>query len=211
MEPTEHESLRVLVADGPGGAVEAVSRTVVAAGHHVVARESSLADVARLTATERPDVALVIVSDPTSHALALIDRIVREATCPVIAVLDVEDAGFIDEAAKRGIFAHILGGGDVQEMQSAIEIVLRRFTEYHNLEGAFGRRAVTERAKGILMERHAVDEREAFQMLRDTARRGQRKVVDVAEAVVTGYRLLPADPETAHRDASVSHRHEGQA
>lgn len=206
MEPTEHESLRVLVADGTGGRVEVVSRTVVAAGHHVVARESSLSDMARLTATERPDVALVIVSDPTSHALALIDRIVHEATCPVIAVLDVEDAGFIDKAAKRGIFAHILGGDDVQEMQSAIEIVLRRFTEYHNLEGAFGRRAVTERAKGILMERHAVDEREAFQMLRDTARRGQRKVVDVAEAVVTGYRLLPADPEAARSDASGSHR-----
>ena len=36
--------------------------------------------------------------------------------------------------------------------------MLRRFAEYHDLEGAFGRRALTERAKGILMERHSVDE-----------------------------------------------------
>jgi AmiR/NasT family two-component response regulator len=45
-------------------------------------------------------------------------------------------------------------------------IVLRRFTEYRDLEGAFGRRAGTERAKGILMERHSVDDTGAFEMLR---------------------------------------------
>ena len=46
--------------------------------------------------------------------------------------------------------------------------MLRRFAEFQDLEGAFGRRAVTERAKGILMERHAVDETAAFEMLRST-------------------------------------------
>ena len=46
-------------------------------------------------------------------------------------------------------------------------IVLRRFAEYHDLEGAFGRRALTERAKGILMERHSIDEDRAFEMLRE--------------------------------------------
>lgn len=40
----------------------------------------------------------------------------------------------------------------------SLDIVLRRFAEYHDLEGAFGRRAITERAKGILMERHSVDD-----------------------------------------------------
>jgi len=45
--------------------------------------------------------------------------------------------------------------------------VLRRFAEYHDLQGAFGRRALTERAKGILMERHGIDEASAFEMLRE--------------------------------------------
>ena len=71
-------------------------------------------------------------------------------------------------------------------------MVLKRFAEYHNLEGAFGRRAVTERAKGILMERHGVDEEAAFNLLRDHARRKQAKLVDIAEAVVAGQPLLPA-------------------
>jgi response regulator NasT len=74
--------------------------------------------------------------------------------------------------------------------------VLRRFTEYHDLEGAFGRRAITERAKGILMERHAVDEPAAFEMLREHARTTNRKLVDVAAAVVDSHALLPKQPDS---------------
>jgi hypothetical protein len=79
----------------------------------------------------------------------------------VIALLEAKDSEFVNEAAKRGIFAYITDG-DSEQLQSSIDVVLRRFAEYHNLEGAFGRRALTERAKGILMERHAVDEHGAF-------------------------------------------------
>jgi response regulator NasT len=197
MDAEANASLRVLVADGPGERLDVVTSTVAGLGHEVIARESSLPEVARLTATERPDVALVIVSDGTSHALALIDRIVHEARCPVIAVLHVQDRAFINQAAKRGIFAYVVDGGDPQGLQSAIDIVLCRFAEYHNLEGAFGRRALTERAKGILMERHGIDEQAAFGMLREHARRTQHKLVEVAEAVVSGHRLLPARPGAA--------------
>jgi response regulator NasT len=191
--------LRVLVADGPGVRLDQVTRTVAALGHDVIARESSLPDVAGITASERPDVAIVIVHEGTAKALQLIDRIVHESACPVIAVLDVQDRTFINEAAKRGIFAYIADGHDPEEMQSAIDIVLRRFAEYHDLEGAFGRRALTERAKGILMERHDIDEQAAFSMLRDQARSSNRKLVDVADAVVSSRAMLPSRAEPSER------------
>jgi response regulator NasT len=194
MDAESTPRLRVLVSDGPGVRLDEVTLTVAELGHDVIARESSLPDVARITATERPDVAVVIVHEGTAKALQLIDRIVHEAACPVIAVLDVQDREFINEAAKRGIFAYIANGHDPQEMQSAIDIVLKRFAEYHALEGAFGRRAVTERAKGILMERNDIDEQAAFDMLRDQARRTHRKLVDVADAVVASRSMLPARP-----------------
>jgi AmiR/NasT family two-component response regulator len=194
MDTEDTPRLRVLVSDGPGVRLDEVTRMVAGLGHDVIARESSLPDVAHITATERPDVAVVIVHEGTAKALQLIDRIVHEAACPVIAVLDVEDRNFINEAAKRGIFAYIADGHDPQEMQSAIDIVLRRFAEYHALEGAFGRRAVTERAKGVLMERHSITEQAAFDMLRDEARRTHRKLVDLAEIVVAGQPRLPARP-----------------
>jgi response regulator NasT len=184
--------LRVLISDGPGVRLDDVTRMVAGLGHDVIARESSLPDIAHITATEQPDVAVVIVHEGTAKALQLIDRIVHEAACPVIAVLDVQDRDFINEAAKRGIFAYIADGHDPQEMQSAIDIVLRRFAEYHALEGAFGRRALTERAKGILMERHNIEEQAAFDMLRDQARRTHRKLVDVADAVVASRSMLPS-------------------
>ena len=100
-------------------------------------------------ARERPDVALVGLGESSQHALDLIDKIVHEAACPVIVLLHARDPAFIKEASKRGVFAHI-SDADVEDWQSSIDIVLRRFAEYHALEGAFGRRALIERAKGIL-------------------------------------------------------------
>ncbi|MEA2181356.1 MAG: two-component system, response regulator PdtaR [Solirubrobacteraceae bacterium] len=96
----------------------------------------------------------------------------REAACAVIVLLHAPDPDFVKEASKRGVFAHI-SDADVEDWQSSIDIVLRRFAEYHDLQGAFGRRALTERAKGILMERHAIDEATAFEMLREQLPHGQ--------------------------------------
>jgi AmiR/NasT family two-component response regulator len=193
MDGTETTRLRVLVADGRPDRLEQVTRTVASLGHEVITRQSELGEIGPVTAAEHPDLAVVIVGESSDDALRMIGRIVHEASCPVIAVLDVQDRSFINQAARRGIFAYVSGGDDPTEFQSSIDITLQRFAEYQNLEGAFGRRAVTERAKGILMERHGIDERRAFDLLRDEARRSQRKVVDVAEAVVSSYQLLPTE------------------
>jgi AmiR/NasT family two-component response regulator len=184
------ERLRILVADGRREILDEVAHTVIGLGHDVVG-EADLGDVAALTASLRPDAAIVIVGESSAHAHDLIGRIVTEASCPVIAILDVEDEAFIREAARRGIFAYVTMGREAAALQSSLDVVLSRFAEYHGLEGAFARRAITERAKGILMERHAVDEKQAFTMLREEARRTNRKITDVAEAVALSVNLLP--------------------
>ena len=190
---TEH--LRVLLANERKDRLALLAPIVVALGHEVIAREIDVEDVGAVTARERPDVALVGLGQSSAHALDLIDKIVREAACPVIVLLHARDPDFINEASKRGVFAHI-NDADVDDWQSSIDIVLRRFAEYHDLEGAFGRRALTERAKGILMERHSVDDAAAFEMLRDHSRASNRRLIDVATAVVDGHRLLPKQPRT---------------
>ena len=187
------ERLRILVADGRGEVLDEVARTVAGLGHEVVGG-ADLSGVAALTASLQPDAAIVIVGESSEHALDLIGRIVTEASCPVIAILDVEDEAFIREAARRGIFAYITMGREAAALQSSLDVVLSRFAEYHGLEGAFARRAITERAKGVLMERHAIDEKQAFTMLREEARRTNRKITDVAEAVALSVTLLPARP-----------------
>jgi AmiR/NasT family two-component response regulator len=188
---TDH--LRVLIANERKDRLAMVAPIVVALGHEVIAREIDVDDVGPVTARERPDVALVGLGANSEHALSLIDKIVREAACPVIVLLHAPNAGFVREASKRGVFAHINDDG-VEDWQSSIDIVLRRFAEYQDLEGAFGRRAQIERAKGILMERHSVNEESAFEMLRDQSRVGNRKLIDLAAAVVDGHLLLPKTP-----------------
>ena len=189
----ETDHLRVLIANERRDRLALVAQIVVGLGHEVIAREIDVADVGAVTARERPDVALVGLGVSSDHALELIGRIVHEAACPVIVLLHARDPVFVREASKRGVFAHI-SDADIDDWQSSIDIVLRRFAEYHDLQGAFGRRALTERAKGILMERHAIDETRAFEMLREQSRADNRKLVDLAAAVVDGHRLLPRVP-----------------
>jgi AmiR/NasT family two-component response regulator len=193
MSHRDTEHLRVLIANERKDRLALVAPIVAALGHEVIAREIDVEDVGPVTARERPDVALVGLGESSAHALGLIEKIVHEAACPVIVLLHAPDPAFVKEASKRGVFAYITDA-DATDWQSSIDIVLRRFAEYHDLEGAFGRRAVTERAKGILMERHSVDESAAFGMLREQARSTNRKLVDVASAVVDGHRLLPKEP-----------------
>jgi response regulator NasT len=130
-----------------------------------------------------------VLGTSSEHALELIGEIVHEAACPVIALLSEKDPAYVREAAKRGVFAYIVDT-DSEELQSAIEITLQRFSEFDNLQGAFGRRAVIEQAKGILMASHMIDQEKAFEMLRSHSQDNGRKLIDVAEAVVESHLLL---------------------
>ena len=105
----------------------------------MIAREIDVDEVGPVTARERPDVALVGLGERSQHALHLIERIVRQAFCPVILLIHEPNPGFIREASRRGIFAYITDGereGEASDWQSSIDIVLRRFTEYHDLGGS---------------------------------------------------------------------------
>jgi AmiR/NasT family two-component response regulator len=184
-QPLDVKRLRVLVANERQDRLAGVATLVANLGHEVIAPQIEVSEVGLVTAREQPDVAFVGLGASSQHALELIEQIVHEAACPVVALLHEPDPGFVVEAARRGIFAYITDL-EPQEWQNSIEIVLRRFAEYHDLEGAFKRRAITERAKGVLMERHAVDEERAFQILRDHARRTQTLLVDTAQSIIDG-------------------------
>ena len=192
----EQRHLRVLIANERRERLEVLAQVVAGLGHEVIAREIYVAEVGTVTARERPDVALVGLGLSSEHALELIAEIVREAACPVIALLSARDPEYVRQASRRGVFAYIVDG-DAEELQSAIEVTLQRFAEYQSLQGAFGRRAVIEQAKGILMARHAIDQDQAFQMLRQHSQRNGRKLIDIAEAVVESHLLLlPAPAES---------------
>jgi AmiR/NasT family two-component response regulator len=137
VDRTHH--LRVLIANQRADRLELLARVVRDLGHEVIASEIHVSDVGAVTARERPDVALAGLGESSDHALELITEIVRGAFCPVIALLEAYDAEWVDRAAQRGVYAYIVDTRP-EELQSAIDITLRRFAEFQNLHGAFERR-----------------------------------------------------------------------
>ena len=193
------KNLKVLVADEDHAALDNVARLLDRLGHTVCARAVGVSEVSRQIEQDEPNVALVKLHDDDEHALELIDEIAEEAACPVIALMEVPEPGFIARAAKRGIYAYVQPV-TAETVQGAIEVAMRRHAEQQELseevgqlEGAIQRRAVIERAKGILMERHGLDDTTAFEMLRSHARANNRKLVEIAGAVADGHLLLPRE------------------
>jgi AmiR/NasT family two-component response regulator len=191
------DGLRVLVADEDAEALDRLAGLVEELGHTVCAYAVDAAEVAEKVATDDPEVSMVVLHRDDDHALALIEEICAYASGPVIALTQEEEPDFIARAADRGVAAQAKPG-DPDAVQSAVEVALRRHAELERLEakvdqleGALARRAVIERAKGVLMERHGVDDRAAFERLRTHARADRRRVVEVALAVVEGRLELP--------------------
>ena len=190
-------ALRVLLADQDPGALKVTAGQVRELGHTPTEIAVSVREAAEAIARDDPDLTIVVIYGDDEHALDLIEEIDAFSSGPVIALLDREDPEFVAEAAERGIFAYARQE-TAESIQSAIEVAMRRWRERYELteqverlENALQRRALIERAKGILMERHNVDDRAAFQRVREHARSTNRTVIDVASAVAEGHALLP--------------------
>ena len=183
---TGKEHLRVLIANQRPDRLELLSQVVGGLGHEVIAREIDVAEVGAVTARVRPDVALVGLGESSEHALELISEIVRGAFCPVIALLAAFDGEWIDQAAQRGVYAYIVDSRP-EELQSAIDITLRRFGEFQNLRGAFDQRNAE-----TLREAEALQQR-------------QRHVLELHDGVIQGlsvaYLALELDRREESRDA----------
>jgi AmiR/NasT family two-component response regulator len=197
MTTISETNLRVLIADENDDALRNLHQVLTRLGHEVTPYAVSVSEAVELIAKEDPEVAIVVVHNDDEHALALISEAVEFASGPVIAQLPDADVAFLARAAEAGISAYA-ESMDPESVQGAIEIAVRRYRDterlgekVEQLESALERRAIIERAKGILMERHSINDRDAFEMLRDHARSGGRRVVEVAQSVLDGHALLP--------------------
>jgi AmiR/NasT family two-component response regulator len=193
--------LRVLAADEDRAALDQTASILRGLGHEVTAYAVGVQEAVEKVAEDEPDLAVVVLHDDDAHALELIDELAEWASGPVIALMASEHQGFASAAAERGIDA-IAWPVTPDSVRAAIEVAVRRHAERRalthevaQLEGALQRRAVIERAKGVLMERHGIAEREAFERLRAQARSTSRPLVAIAQAVLDGHALLPKASE----------------
>ena len=194
MSYRETEHLRVLIANERKDRLALVAPIVTALGHEVIAREIDVADVGAVTARERPDVALVGLGESSDHALGLIEKIVREAACPVIVLIHAP----IQNSSRR----HPNAACSPTSATPTSKIGRARSTSCYDgspntttSKARSGAAPSIERAKGILMERHSIND---AQRLRNAARATRApptaNSLDIATAVVDGHRLLPKQP-----------------
>lgn len=177
---------RIALADQDREALERLAAVLRDLGHEVSGFALSVREAIDEIITRDPELAIVVLHDDVEHALALVDEMTASLDGPVMVFLDPPDAAFLASAADLGLnaFASSL---DPEELQGAIEVAIRLHeqrealtTQVQMLSTALARRSVIERAKGVLMERDALTERQAFSRLQElAAQRGQR-VADIA-------------------------------
>ena len=200
MSTTSERNLRILLANERKDDLRALGDILDGLGHEVTPFAVSVAEAAELIAREDPDLAFVVLDGDDEHGLALISETVEFASGPVlVSVRQAESPRTIARAADMGIAGYV-DSWQPEDVQGAIDVAVRRHREEQRLhekvaqlESALDRRALIERAKGILMERHGRDERSAFELLRDHARSTNQTVLGVAQAVLDGHALLPRD------------------
>lgn len=182
--------VRLVAADEDEAALRRTAELLEELGHEVVECAASVGEACAAIERDDPDAAIVVVHDDVEHALDLIDELSEVASGPVIALVEEADAAFAERAAARGLDA-LASDASADAIQAALEVAVRRHAErarlaeqVGQLEHALERRAVIERAKGLLMERHGIGEREAFEHLRAQARSRSITVVALAGEVI---------------------------
>jgi response regulator NasT len=194
--------LRVLIADERFDLIERLTELVRRAGHEAVAGEVAVADAAAAVEREHPDVAVIGVHRDVGHALDLLGALGSAGGVPIVATLDDADEEFIAEAAERGVVAHA-APMDQDTLTTALWLAhtrgrqLNSLTErVRQLEARMQQRAVIERAKGVLMERHDITEPAAYELLRRRARDEREPLTTVARAVLHARAILPDQRRT---------------
>jgi AmiR/NasT family two-component response regulator len=104
-----------------------------------------------------------------------------------LVLVDAHNGELARRAAETGIQATLV---EADTLESAVSLALQQVLELQKLRATCGWLRLVERAKGILMERHGISERRAYELLQRQARNSNLRISAVAEAVVESHLLL---------------------
>jgi AmiR/NasT family two-component response regulator len=189
--------LRIALAHDDPAVCQSYQEALARLGHHACVALSGrqLVDQCLLL---RPDLVIAGVRLPGLDGIAAAGEICRGRQTPIILVAGGHDADAVRRICDNPyILASLFGPAEEQHLGATIAVAMRRFEQFRSLgeEAAALRqtledRKVVERAKGALMRYIAVDEEEAYRRLRAQASHQNRKVVDVAQAVLAAWEVF---------------------
>ncbi|MGP7796895.1 ANTAR domain-containing response regulator [Sphingomonas sp. CLY1604] len=145
----------------------------------------------------RPEVVLVNLENPSRDVLEDFFAMSRALARPIAMFVDQSDAEATAAAVDAGVSAYIVDGLAKQRIKPVLDLAVRRFQAFARLQrelaeakSALADRQAVDRAKAILMKRRGLDEPAAYALLRSHAMQSNRRIAEIAEAIVTSDALM---------------------
>ncbi len=167
------------------------------AGHVQVVRIDETSHLlVRIYAVD-PDVILIDLENPSRDVLEQMFQVSRAVKRPVAMFVDQSDRASTEAAVDAGVSAYIVGGLRKERIKNVLDLCISRFNAFARLRDelertrtALDERKVIDRAKGILMKAKDLSEENAYGLLRKTAMNENKKIVEVAQSVITAAELF---------------------
>lgn len=143
-----------------------------------------------------PDVILIDLENPSRDTLEQMFQVSREVRRPTAVFVEETDRAMTDAAIDAGVSAYIVDGLKKDRVQQIVDLTISRFNAFNRLQKelaeaktALSERKIIDRAKGILMRTRGMTEEQAYTALRKTAMNEKKRIVDIANSLVTADRI----------------------
>ncbi len=143
------------------------------------------------------DVIVISLENPSRDTLEEMFQVSRTVRRPIAMFVDTSDSATIQAAVDAGVSAYVVDGLKKERVRPILDVTISRFHAFRRLRDELDQtkeelaaRKMIERAKGILMKQRGLSEEEAFGLLRRTAMSQKRKMVDIAQSVVTAAQMF---------------------
>ncbi|MCC5953348.1 MAG: response regulator [Acidimicrobiia bacterium] len=170
-----------------------LKETLEEEGYEVVGETGRGDEAVQLVKDLEPDIAILDIKMPGLDGLSAAREIAGERRAAVLILTAFSQRDLIQQARDAGALAYLVKPFQRSELVPALEVALGRFSELkaladqtQSLEDQLESRKVVDRAKGQLMDRHGLAERDAFSFVQRTAMRERVTMKAIAERVLAG-------------------------
>lgn len=181
--------LRVVIADDDGVTLMVLRKTLSEMGHQVVGEAADGQQAVALVKEQTPDLTILDIRMPNMDGLTACRTIQQIHPTAVIVLTAYSEAGLGLQAANAGADAYLVKPFTPQQLAPAIELALANKQKFCQINEQLETRKLVERAKGILMRQTGMDEETAYLTLQKAARNENKKMAEVARAVILAEQL----------------------
>jgi response regulator NasT len=194
--------LNVLVIDENRIRAAIIEEGLRDAGYDQITVIDEMRGLARRIADLNPDVIVIDLENPNRDMLESFFQISRAVKRPIAMFVDKSDEASIEAAVDAGVSAYIVDGLKQERVRPILKMAISRFNAFSRLNreleetrGELENRKLIDRAKGLLMRSRGLSEDAAYALLRRTAMNQNRKIVEIAQSLLTAASLLDPGAE----------------